>query len=74
MRMNSIEGSGPGHLITAQWYSLLESGGKAGFDQLAKLRTTVLAVVAHAIRQKKEMLHASKRREAKLGSNSYAYL
>lgn len=53
-----MEGSGPGCPITAKWYhSVLYPGGKAGSDQPARLRTTVLAVVAHATRQEKEMLH-----------------
>ena len=52
-----MEGPRSGCLITAKGYhSVLYPGGKAGSDQPARLRNTVLAVVAHAIRQEKEML------------------
>lgn len=58
MRVHSMEGSGPGHLITIKWYhSLLYPGGKTRSNQIARLRTTVLAVVANAIRLEKEVLH-----------------
>lgn len=58
MRVHSMEGSGPGCLVTVKWYhSLLYPEGKAESHQPARLRIIVLVVVAYAIRQEKEMLH-----------------
>lgn len=66
MRVHSMEGSQPGHLITIKWYhSLLYPKGKARYSQLARLRTTVLAVVANAIRQEKEVLHKFSKKKKK---------